>query len=250
MHCLDRASMIELSLGGLGEVWPSFLPVESSWLESSDVLSYDPAKGIELLQNVGWYDLDGDPSTPLQSWYAPNMPGGALLSLSLLVSTDPFHLSLGEAIKTDLAVCGIDVTLRTLPVESLYAPGPEGPLFGRQFDLALISWQPVPGGDCQLYQSWCVPSDENYWIGTNIAGLLNEGYDNACAEALLALPGEKDEAVKQSELVYLNSLPAVPLFSIPKIMVVPASGCFDEEISSQEDFFAGIATFGIDEMCP
>jgi hypothetical protein len=40
------------------------------------------------------------------------------------------------------------------------------------------------------------------------------------------------------------------LFSIPKIMVIPASWCADFEISSEEDFFEGISTFGIGEMCP
>ena len=250
MHCLDRVSMLESLLGGRGEVWQSYLPVDGSSLGMDQWLTYDPAKGIELLQAAGWYDLDGNPSTPLQSWFAPNVPGGAPLSLELLVSTNPFHQTIAEAIKTDLAECGVDVGVTTLPMEGLYASGPEGPLFGRKFDLAIISWQPMPGGDCQIYQSWAIPSKDNYWIGTNVAGLLNESYDNACAEALLALPDEKVEAEKEAELGYLDNLPAVPFFSIPKTMVIPSSGCSDFEFSSEEEFFAGIATFGINEMCP
>ncbi len=250
MHCLDRDSLNESALGGFGEVWPSYLKVEDSMLEPGEALNYDPARGLELLQSVGWYDLDGNPSTPLQSWYVPNVPEGGSLSLDLLISSNPFHQAVAEAIQADLGECGVGVTVKTLPVESLYAPGPDGLLFGRQFDLALISWQPMPGGDCQLYQSWAQPSDENYWIGTNIAGLLNEGYDNACANAALALPGEKEEAVRQSELVYLRELPAVPLISIPRVMVIPGDGCFSREISTESEFYADITHFGIGAMCP
>ena len=242
--------MLEVTLDNLGEVWQSYLPSEESALETTQFVNYDPVKGVELLQSVGWYDLDGNPSTPLQSWYAPNMPGGAPLSLDFLISPNPFHQKLAEVIQMNLAECGVGVTIREEPIESLYAPGPEGPLFGRGFDLALISWQPVPGGDCQLYQSWEMPSEDNYWIGTNIAGLLNEGYDDACADAVLALPGENVEADREAELVFLNSLPAVPLFSTPKILVLPAGGCIDDGISGEKEFFTGIATFGMGEMCP
>ena len=250
MHCLDRDTMLEVTLDNLGEVWQSYLPSEESALETTQFVNYDPVKGVELLQSVGWYDLDGNPSTPLQSWYAPNMPGGAPLSLDFLISPNPFHQKLAEVIQMNLAECGVGVTIREEPIESLYAPGPEGPLFGRGFDLALISWQPVPGGDCQLYQSWEMPSEDNYWIGTNIAGLLNEGYDDACAEAVLALPDEKVGADREAELAFLNSLPAVPLFSTPKILVLPAGGCIDDGISGEKEFFTGIATFGMGEMCP
>jgi peptide/nickel transport system substrate-binding protein len=250
MHCLDRETMLGSTFEGMGEVWQSYLPGEESGLGSEQLLNYDPARGIELLQSVGWFDLDGNPSTPLQSWYVPNVPDGEPLNLELLVDSNPLHQVIAEAIQANLLECGVGVTVKTLPVETLYAPGPEGPLFGRRFDLALISWQSMPGGDCQLYQSWEMPSEENYWIGTNIAGLLNESYDNACAEAVLALPGEREEAIQQAELAFLNNLPAVPLFSIPKIMVIPASWCADFEISSEEDFFEGISTFGIGEMCP
>ena len=178
------------------------------------------------------------------------MPGGAPFSVELLISANPYHQKIAEMIQLNLGECGVGVTIREEPTETLYASGPEGPLFGRGFDLALLSWQPVPGGDCQLYQSWEMPSGENYWIGTNIAGLLNESYDSACTDAVSALPDEKIEADREAELAYLNSLPAVPLFSIPRFMVLPAGGCSDFDISSEEEFFAGIATFGIDEMCP
>jgi peptide/nickel transport system substrate-binding protein len=247
MHCLDRETMLAATMGELGQLWPSFLPAERSQLDQDAWLEYDPVMASELLAQVGWFDHDGDPSTPLQAWTVPGVPIGTSLSLELLVSPYGFHQEITQLIQGDLGACGVGVTVTTLPMEALYAPGPEGPLFGRQFDLALISWQPVPGGDCQLYQSWAVPRDENYWIGTNIAGLLNEKYDTACGEVILALPDEVEWAVAHSENMFLTALPAVPLFSMPKIMVVPADSCYENEIASESSFFANIAHF---ENCP
>jgi len=243
MHCLDRESMYDDIFGDLGQVWSTYLPPQESQLGAERKIAYDPTRGAELLAQVGWFDHDGDPATPLQAWNVAGVPAGNPLSLELLVNSYGFHQEIAQVIQNDLGACGVGVTVTTLPMEALYAPGPEGPLFSRQFDLALLSWQPVPGGDCQLYQSWGMPSEENYWIGTNIAGLLNEAYDSACAEAVLALPDEVEAAVGESEEMFLKTLPAVPLFSMPKVMVMPASGCFKGEISTESDFIAHLAYF-------
>jgi peptide/nickel transport system substrate-binding protein len=247
MHCLDRETMLDNTFGDLGRVWDSYLPPGESQLGPDEGINFDPTRAAELLAEVGWVDHDGDPSTPLQALNAAEVPPGTPLSLALMVSPSDFHQELAQLIQQDLGGCGVGVTVSTHPVEALYAPGPEGPLFGRQFDLALISWQSMPGGDCQLYQAWGVPKDENYWIGTNIAGLLNETYDTACGGVILALPDELEGAVQQSETIYLEVLPAVPLFSTPGGMVLPANSCFEEEIYTEKDFFAQLVHY---EKCP
>jgi len=82
-------------------------------------------------------------------------------------------------------------------------------------------WEP----DCSLYQSWRIPTADNAWIGTNIAGLADEGYDRACLDAAFALPDERAEALNQAEKAFLSTLPSVPLFARPDVVVVPVTGC-------------------------
>jgi peptide/nickel transport system substrate-binding protein len=113
----------------------------------------------------------------------------------------------------------VGVEVRTLSPAELYAPGPEGPLFGRQFDLALIAWQPMHGPDCGLYTSWAIPTAENDWIGTNIAGFADSAYDAACTAAALALPAEAQAALAAAEAAFVEQLPAVPLTAPPVIEV-------------------------------
>lgn len=45
---------------------------------------------------------------------------------------------MANLIVQNLADCGIAVTHTSLPAEELYAPGPDGVLFGRQFDMRLL----------------------------------------------------------------------------------------------------------------
>ena len=247
--CLDREAMLTKTMGDIGEVWPSFLPPELSKLTPDERLVHSPQKGIELLTSVGWVDHDGDSATPLQAEGVINVPLGTTLSLELLSSPSALQQDLVKAIQDDLAACGIEVTHTTLPLETLYAPGPEGPLFGRRFDLALIAWQPLPQDDCHLYDSQQVPSAENYWIGTNIAGLSDRGYDDACRTANLALPEDFDEAIHQAEKKFLDVLPAVPLFSMPRVLVMTADGCENGEISTESEFFRQLGEYQLGPDC-
>ncbi len=212
--CLDRETM----LGGMPSTpWPSFLPPDRSALQDS--LPYDPDLAAVLLEEVGWHDHDGDPATPRIAQNVLTVFNGVPLSLTLLAGPSPFHQDMAASIQTSLRACGVGLDVVTLPLAELYAPGPEGPLFGRNFDLALIAWQPLPGPDCGLYTTWSVPSTENGWIGTNIAGLTDPGYDVACTAAALALPGEAAARLADAEAAFVEALPSIPLTAPPVIEV-------------------------------
>jgi peptide/nickel transport system substrate-binding protein len=247
--CLDRETMLTNTIGDLGDLWPSFLPPGDSQLAADEEIIFDPANAAELLATAGWVDHDGDPATPLQAQGVMNVSFGTSLSLELLSSTSAFHQDLASAIQNDLAVCGIEVIHKALPDETLYAPGPEGPLFGRQFDLGLISWQPLPQDDCHLYDSTQIPSAENYWIGTNIAGLSDQGYDDSCRAATLALPEKRGGAIYEAERAYLDALPSVPLFSIPRVMVLPADDCESGESVTESEFFQQLEEYQLGPGC-
>ena len=85
-----------------------------------------------------------------------------------------------------LAGVGVEVSVIPLPLEQLYAPGPEGPLFGRNFEMALVSWQSDPVNRCATYMSKTIPSASNHWIGTNLSGLGDEAFDLACGANLVS----------------------------------------------------------------
>ncbi len=224
-QCLDREGMLAVTIHNLGSLWPSFISPIQSQLSAQDQIVFDPQVGRGLLEEAGWIDHGNDPETPLQALNIATVQNGRPLSLELLVDQSGFHQDLAEIVRSSLGSCGIEVNLRELPANQLYAPGPDGPLFGRAFDLALLTWQPMWEPDCSLYQSWRIPTADNAWIGTNIAGLADEGYDRACLDAAFALPDERAEGLIQAEKAFLSTLPSVPLFARPDVVVVPVTGC-------------------------
>jgi len=248
--CLDRGSMRDATTQGLSELWPSFLPSERSQLSLDSQITYDLQLGKQLLEQAGWQDPDKDPGSPRISVTAASVPVGTELSLNLLINYSGFHQDLADIIQQSLGECGIGVNVITMPASELYAPGSEGPLFGRHFDFALISWQPMMDLDCRYYQTSQIPDAENLWIGTNIAGHSDEAFDHACSNAVLALPSESAEAVHQAELLFLDDLAAIPLFSIPRLMVASGAICFEREILAESDFFGLLEYYEMDGDCP
>jgi len=247
---LDRAAMLAETTLDLGTLWASFLSPSRSLLEESGKISYDLETALQLLNEVGWRDHDENPETPLQAWEVANVPAGTQFVVELLVSQSAFQQDVAEIISSSLQEVGIVVNITILPAEALYAPGPGGVLFGRQFDLALISWQPAPTLDCSYYFSWQIPSTGNQWIGTNVAGLSNGTYDQLCSDASLVLPAEYASAIQLSEKSFLEYLPAVPLLSNSGIMVMHTSDCVENDFADECDFYSLIETFQRNLTCP
>ena len=249
--CLDREAMLAATMDHLvGGVWPSFLPPHLTQLEPGAQLTHDTVMGLEYLDQAGWWDHDGNLQTPLQALNVPNVPAGTALSVELLISRSAFHQALGAIIRQSLSECGVAVSVSAMPAEELYAPGPQGRLFGRAFDLALISWQPLPEPDCGYYYSWQIPSAENQWIGTNVAGFSGDVYDLACADSALALPGELQEAYGEAERIFIAQLPVVPLLSAGKVMVFSSQRCPSDDILTDANFFNVIKWTADEKDCP
>jgi peptide/nickel transport system substrate-binding protein len=243
---LDRQAMFDTAARGLGMIWESFVPPSQSQLSQAEAIPYDPDRSEELLHQVGWQDHDEDPDTPLQAWSVVGVPMGTELSVELIVNTSGFYQALGEIIRNNLEAIGVGVTMSSLSPGEYYAPGPDGPLFGRRFDLALLTWQPMPMLDCGLYQSWGIPSVENQWIGTNVAGFSDEVYDNTCADASLAMPDEWAASLSEAEITFIDSVPAVPLLTKAAYIITMEYG--DNALSGDlSNFFDMIEVYSVRE---
>ena len=174
LACLDPQALA-------AQVLAEWLPEGSDLtrLQLPDVV----AEPTALLDEVGWKDLDADPSTPRSAQGVAGINNGTLFNLSLYTSQSALQTSAAALIIEKLGACGVAVDWQALPLAELYQPGPEGALFGRKFDLALVSWQQVNEPLCALYRSNAIPSDANFWVGTNLAGFSDPTFDALCADA-------------------------------------------------------------------
>jgi len=175
-----------------------------------------------LLDEIGWLRDEAQPDTPRKATGVQNVLDGTVFSVNLLSGTSAMDSEVSRAIVNRLGQCGIEVIHQELPLFELYRPGPEGSLFGRNFDLALVSWQLTPDNACELYRSDAIPNSGNYWIGTNLAGLANADFDIRCTAV-----GNAELISSQVDGVDLIAeyLPAVPL--LPQISIWAASDRVD-----------------------
>ncbi len=252
--CIDRQALVDRLLYGYSAVPNGFFPPDHPFA-FADLTAppFDPELGKRLLDEVGWRDLDDDPATPRTAAGAPNVLNGAPLVLEYRTTPDRLHQMTAERIAENLRECGIGVDLKLVEPFELFAPGPEGALFGRNFDLAQFAWQSgrtTP--PCSLFTGSQIPAAANGWIGSNISGWSNPAYDAQCAAALQADPRDPAayrQAQRAVQQTFLDELPALPLFFRLRIGLASPQVCGIQMDGSARSPLWNIETWDKGEDC-
>ncbi len=215
-YCLDRQSVVKNALFGLTTVPTTYIPTEHPLYDPNiEPIPFDPSVGISLLEQAGWRDTDGDPATPRRAVTVKNVAPGTPLQLNYYTTTATQRRQVVEILTQSLAQCGIGLDVQYFSQNDLYAPGPNGLLFGRRFDL--IEYAMGVNGiepPCGWFTTDEIPSASNSWIGTNVTGYKNEQYDASCRAAQLSLPDEQayTDSYRQTQVLFSAELPAIPLY--------------------------------------
>jgi peptide/nickel transport system substrate-binding protein len=220
--CINRDKIVETVWAGMSSTPATFFGAENPAVYAgAATYPYNPDAGSALLDQIGWKDYDNNPDTPRVAVNVPNLYIGAPLTLKYYSTSSEARKQVAEMIKTDLAVCGVGLEITQLKPEELFAAGPTGVVFGRQFDLAQFSWSPssVPG--CRFFTTAQINSTASSWTGYNVSGYSNPEFDAACQMSAASLPGQADFVSKQeaSQNLFANDLPVVPLYELPRIGV-------------------------------
>jgi peptide/nickel transport system substrate-binding protein len=247
--CIDRQAITNDLVKGLVGVSNSYLPANSPLLTGLSLYQYpyDPAAGAALLEAAGWRDLDQNPDTPRVHGGNARLTFGTPLQMTLLSSTAGLQSETAGRIADNLKACGINVTVTRMPPEELYKPGPEGLIFGRQFDLALLPWDTGSVFNCDYFETKEIPTAVNYWLGeltggANFYGYSNPAYDALCEQMKTA--GLDKAVLKQSTGSLLqtlsNDLPFIPMFHFPEGFLYRDALCNSVGFQTEAGLFAGI----------
>lgn len=213
--CVDRETLIDEITLGRSLSSDSYLP-PSHPLHPGEALAdhpYDPVAGRALLDDIGWRDEDGDGVR--ESHDIEGIPAGEALEATLLTCAESEHdQAVARMLRAQLADCGIRVTVDALPRWELFAAGPDGPLYGRRFEMAVTTWWLGDHPPCDWYAASEIPQSEA-WQGMNITGYQTPAYDDACRAARRALPGTRhyERYHREAQLIFSRDLPALPLFA-------------------------------------
>ena len=251
--CLDRQKVVDTALYGLTTVPNSYVPSNHP-LYNPDVKAYpfDVAAADQLLEQAGWRDQDNDPSTPRQAWGVADIAAGTPLILNYWTTGAAQRRQVSEVLAQSLARCGIQVNLQYYDPTELYAQGPDGPLFGRKFDLAEFAMGSTGiEPPCAWFTSAEVPNAANHWVGTNISGYTNPAYDAACLSARGVLAGEAAYAAsyRNTQAIFAEDLPIVPLYWRLKVAAARLDLCnFDLDPSAASDLW-NLELFDYGDAC-
>ena len=179
-----------------------------------------------MLLEIGWRDDDGSPETPRVATGVPGIHSGTTLAFTYLTTGDGIRQAVAEALKSDLAQCGVEMRVEFYNPEVITAPWPEGPVFGRGFDAVVWSWPDWISPLCEMFAGREIPSNENPY-GSNACAFDNQDYNLACDTILLGLAGSQTylEAIRRTQEIFTNQLPALPLYLKPRTMAYTEEMC-------------------------
>ena len=213
-YCIDRQAIIDATTNGAGVLMHAYSPSDHPLYPGDDNITqyaFDPAQGLELLAAAGWTDSDADGILD---------KGGVKFSIVHGTRNNPLRAQVTQVVQAQLKEnCMIETTIELVGGE-FFADGPDGIVFGRQYDLAEFAWLTGVEPGCTLYQTTQIPNEVNGWGSSNNTGWSNAEFDAACAAATNTL----DATVKKEQhglamQIFAENLPVLPLFSRGKILV-------------------------------
>jgi peptide/nickel transport system substrate-binding protein len=230
--CTDRQRMADELFFGQSAVPDSYIPADHPLLNPQvRKYAFDPTAGATLLDSIGWKDADGASDTPRMAQGVAGVPDGTALEFTFL-TTDEDEKQLAAAIlQESLASCGVKLNISAQPADALFAPGPEGALFGRNFSLAQFGWAASLEPPCYLYTSQEIPGPyPDYpkgWGGANASGYSSPDFDRACQQALFTLPemAEHRTAHSLAQSIFAEDLPVLPLYQRLKLAAARPDFC-------------------------
>ena len=228
-ECIDRQKIVDSVLHGLSSVPVSFVPADDPLFDlTATTNSYDVTAANALLEKIGWRDIDNDPLTPRQAWGVKDVPNGTPLELNIITTGATQRAQVSTIVANSLAQCGIKVSVNYLDQTALYAAGPDGPLFGRKFELAEFAMGSTGvEPPCDWFISSEIPNAANYWVGTNISGYSSPAFDAACQTVQQSLIDETAhaDAYHQAQTIFSQDLPVIPLYWRVKVAAARPGFC-------------------------
>jgi peptide/nickel transport system substrate-binding protein len=255
--CIDRQALVDRLSGGQMQVADLYLPsVHPLYNTEAKHYAINLQEAANLLIFAGWQDPDNDPSTPRIAQGVEGIADGTAFTVQYLVSDDEEHQVAAQMIQADLKLCGIQLDIVPHTVQEYLASGPDGPVFGRQFDLSQLAWMTSVEPPCSLFLTNEIPGPypeyPKGWAGVNASGYSNPQYDQACLDALYSLSDTPQHVEKhaKAQAIFAEDLPALPLYWHYRVVVGRTDLCGIPQEAVPESIFSQLELFNYGEGCP
>ena len=252
--CMNRQGIVDRWLWNQSAVPVSYVAASNPLaLADRTPIPFDPVAGAQLLDQVGWKDFDGDPATPRVAAGVTGVPDGTMLSVNYATTQAYMRQEVAKYLAASMLECGIQVNVQYYDPAELYAPGPDGLMFGRQFDLVQFAWGSGSQPPCLFYESGQIPSAANDWLLINVTGYSNPEFDAACQAARFTRVDNAEvyaENHQAAQRLFAEDLPVVPLYYRTAVTLARPDFCgLDMDITARSALW-NLEAFGFGELCP
>ena len=210
-YCLDHERVNSLVYYGQLDS-PRMWSGASADVADQNISTFNPQKGIEVLEKAGWIDHDGDKNTGRISESVQNIPDGTSLTFSYLIVDTLDNRSSVYIYKESLAECGIDIIIKPVSPELFWDKSTETSIFKGQFDLAQVGWAIPINNLCPLVISTNIPDQTNEFSGLNFSAYTSQIIDSKCSTVLeTALKIEREQIFENILMIISEEVPFLPL---------------------------------------
>ncbi len=213
--CLNRQDVVDSVYFAQTVVASTYLhPFHPLFNSVTADYPFDIGAASTLLDAVGWIDMDSD---GIREWHGdPSLiPTDTPFSFNYWTTNRAPRQQVTQIFADSLSQCGIQVNLSYWEQGLFFASGADGPVFGRNFDMAQFSWG-FAGDDvpCELWLSDSIPDQSDGFNGSNATGYSNPDYDAFCTATLNMFPGQPSYTTfhLQAQEIFADDLPVVPLY--------------------------------------
>jgi len=254
--CIDRESLIAQLALDQSLLMETYTPPNHPLFNPQAKLpAFDPEEAKRILEELGWVNQDNDSQTPRVARGVTGIPDGTPFEVAFLASDGAQRELTTEFISTALAECGIEVNIQFGSSQDIFAPGPEGPIFGRQFELAQFGWVTALEPPCFLYTSMEIPGPypeyPNGWGGANATGYSSLEFDQACSTAQRSLPdyAEYRSAHESAQSIFADEVPVIPLYTQVKQAAMRPDMCGVQLDPSARSALWNLEEFAYGDTC-
>jgi len=250
--CLDRTTLVEDLFAGYGLLPGTWLPAPTSAETPASLpVEYDPQAGRDLLQSIGWVELEGEPDQPRVAWGVPGVSNGTRLTVSFTSTGSALDEAIAARLQQDLAGCGFEVQVQAVSFEAWVEPWPQGVIFGRGFNMTHTRWPVWLTPVCEVLAGREIPGADHPY-GINASGYSDLAYSQACDRLLLAgfNPDIRSSALVAMQESYALNLPALPLYQSPRFIAYQPDLCGVGLQSLTESALWNLETWARGADCP
>lgn len=213
LYAINRAAISSQLFGGHQPVaHTSINPLDTVYTDDVTRYDYNPARAGELLDAAGWTaGADG----------LRRNAAGETLTLSLMTTAgDRTRALVQQAIQSDLAKIGIQLTIENEPARVLFGQTTRERKFPH---MVMYAWFSAPRNIPRTtLHSDMIPTEANGWAGQNYPGFKNDRMDRILDDLEVVCEPAANQALwDELQQLYAAELPSLPLYFRANAYIIP-----------------------------